>query len=283
MMNLQHTGRVRSGLTEKEPDLGTARGRVVLRPRPPATPARTKGNENGTFFWDVVAHGTRPGVAGGLLSAWWLWERLAHRLWPTFVVPGSPYGLFRIRVTVYRGRPIDLPDCIRIDRGATICELHCDNDALLNFLRQSSAIYAAGRSELAAIANWVIQSETYIEAIFGVTLLAAAAARLGFDRRTMASARRAKADRLFMNGLLVLYSTDGVARLKRGRTLKMPPQEIWMSRGELLRRYGLLARTLCIPGLKPDAMSYRDESHSLQHTQLLGVVEGGRCHGYERE
>jgi hypothetical protein len=118
-----------------------------------------------------------------------------------------------------------------------VCELHCDNDAILNFSRQSSSIYAAGRGELIAIANWVRQSESGVKAIFGVTLLGAAAARLGFYRRAMRP-RGARARRLFMNGLLALYSIDGVARLKRGGTLSAWPQEIWMSHAELLRRYG---------------------------------------------
>jgi hypothetical protein len=118
-----------------------------------------------------------------------------------------------------------------------VCELHCDNDAILNFSWQSSGIYAAGRGELLAIASWVRQSESGVKAIFGVTMLGAVAARLGFYRRPVCS-RGARAQRLFMNGLLALYSIDGVARLRRGGTLSAWPQEIWMSRAELLRRYG---------------------------------------------
>jgi len=204
-----------------------------------ATPARIKRTgEDRRFFWDVVAPGARPGVPGGLLSAWWLWERIAQRLWPAFVAPGSPHGLLRIRTTAYRGRPIDLPDSTHIDRGATVCELHCANDALLNFSRCSSAVYAAGRDDLRAIANWLIQYEAEVAALYGLTLLGAAAARLGFYRRSMSLTWRAKAERLFMNGLLALYSVDGVARLKRGRTLIALPEEIWMSRQDFLRKYG---------------------------------------------
>lgn len=190
------------------------------------------------LFWEIVAGGAHVGGPGGLLSGWWLWEQIARRLWPTFVVPGSPFGVLRIRVSKYRGRPVDLSDSIHIARGATICEVHCDNEALLSFSRRRSDIYAAGRRELTAIADWVIHSEIPIEAIYGVTLLGAAAARLGFHRRAMPSAGRARSDRLFMNGLLAIYSPDGIARLKRGGTLKALPEEIWMSRAELLRRYG---------------------------------------------
>jgi YkoP domain len=222
MMGVRHAAPVRFRSTRAQPNSSLS-PRVVVRPEFAGALACIKGTPDGGSFWDVVAYGARPGIPGGLLSAWWLWDRIAQRLWPAFVRPGSPFGLLKVRVAVYHGRPINLPDSTRIDSGATVGELHCDNDAVLNFARRSSVIYAAGRSELVAIANWVIESETYVEAIFGVTLLGASAARLGFHRRTVPFTRRAWADRLFMNGLLALYSVEGVGRLKRGRTLNAQP------------------------------------------------------------
>lgn len=213
------------------------------------------------LFWRVVAHGAHPGVPGGLLMGWWLWEQFARRLWRTFVPPGSPYGMLRIRLSKYHGKSIDLPDSTHISRGAMVCEVHCDNSALWAFARQNSDIYAAGRRELAALANWVIKSEVPIEALYGVTVLGAAAARLGFHRRAMSSGRRARADRLYMNGLLALYSHDGVSRLERGRTLRALPQEIWMSRAELLRRYGPNTHVRSITALRLDITS-PSSSHS---------------------
>jgi YkoP domain len=233
--------------------------RIGARPaRPPAAPSYSRPAREFEFgggravsplgarstrkirriFWDTVAYGARPGIPGGLLGGWWLWERISDRLWPAFIVPGSPYRLLKVRPVRYRGRPIKLPDSNYIDSGVMICELHCNNAAVLEFVRNSPAIFAAGRAELAAIADWVIQSGSEVAAIFGFTMLGAAAARLGFRRRAASPTWRARADRLFMNGLLALYSVDGAARLGRGRTLKAFPEEIWMSRAELLRRYG---------------------------------------------
>ena len=144
------------------------------------------------------------------------------------------YGLLGIRLTVYRGKPIDLLDSTHIDAGAMVCELHYENNAILGFCRRSSAIYAVGRRELSAIADWLIQSDTHAEAVFGVTMLGAAAARLGFYRRPVPLTRRERANRLFMNGLLALYSVDGVPRLKRGGFLK---------RGR--RKFGCRVRSCC--------------------------------------
>lgn len=194
-----------------------------------------KPNRHGRF-WKVVAFGAHPGIPGGLLTGWWLWELLGARLHPTTVVPGSPFGLFRIRLERYHGRPIELADSA-VTEGTPICELHCDNRAVLRFTQASSAIYRAGRMELRAIANYLVESNVPFEAIHGVTLLGAAAARLGFHRRAMPLTGWTRAVRLFMNGLLALYNVDGVARLKRGRTLHAAPEEIWMSRAELLGIY----------------------------------------------
>lgn len=212
----------------------TRTGSAPAKPEP-AVSKRRRPYRSGRF-WKVVAFGAHPGIPGGLLTGWWLWERVGGRLHPTLVVPESPFGLFRIRIETFHGQPIQMADSILAD-GATICELHCDNRAVLQFTRKSSAIYRAGRMELRAIADYLVQSDVRVDAIHGVTLLGAAAARLGFHRRPLPLTRWTRAVRLFMNGLLALYNVDGVSRLKRGRTLRAAPVEIWMSREELLRSY----------------------------------------------
>ena len=210
-------------------------GKEVTRKSPKiAASVRPRG------FWYAMGYGSRAGRPGGLLlSGWWMWERFAVCLWPTFVPPECPHGTLKIRIVISDRPQVCLPDCSVIRPGARIIELHCNNPKVLSLARAGACMLAACRSDLTGIAAWLKREGDEIEAIFGVTLLGAGAARLGFCRKNLPLTLRVRAERLFMNGLLALYNKDGIRRLARGKTLTASPQEIWMSRQELLRRYGM--------------------------------------------
>ena len=189
-----------------------------------------------------LAFRTRGGIARGFLRFWPIYERLWQALHRVRPVPGAPEGLLRIDFARYHGRPITLPDGTRIQRGDRIGELHINNRAIARLAPDGRALrllplFAASFRALAA---WSREPgfPADLRAIYAFTLLGRASGRLGFTLRERPPTLHTRLDRFFMTGLLALYNPGGTGRLRQGSTYGSFPVEIWMSRGELLRRYG---------------------------------------------
>jgi hypothetical protein len=200
--------------------------------------ARARGTG---LLWKVIAHGTEPGNPHGLLLAWPRWEHFAHSMWPTRQIPGTHHDILRVRFVPYRGESLALPDATEIRPGMIVGELHCNNQAILDLVgRGRGNPYRAAREDLRCLARWIARPgfDLNVQAFFGVTLIAKAAARLGFSVRARPPTLRRRLERMFMTGLLVLYTLDGLSRIERGTTVRSYPQEVWLSRRELLHRYG---------------------------------------------
>jgi YkoP domain len=226
--------------SKEEADL-TAKPRLRLTERFSGATRRLAVSPAAAKMWRFIARGTEPGHAKGLLVYWQRWEHLAHKMWPTTLIPRAPYGLLEIRVGPYQGKPLTLPDQTEIREGTIVAELHCNNKAILNLVRKNEVSpFSACREDLRAMAAWARESEAgqRIEACFGVTILAQGAARLGFMVNDHPPRIRDRLDRIFMTGLLLIYGVDGLDRLVKGTTLRSYPQGVWMSRRDLLRRYG---------------------------------------------
>jgi hypothetical protein len=211
---------------------GSKRGRRSVR--------RPGGTSIAIAILRLMAPGTQPGKPRGLLVVWPLWERIAHRLWPTMTLPQSRYGVLELRLIRYRGRPLQIPGEPSIVSGTLVGELHCNNQNLLSALMTEGANpIQIGRCELRSLARWAIQIDTggVVKAFYGTTYISLR--RLGFTRHDHPSGPRARMDRFFMLGLLAVYSRDGIGRLRRGRiALASSPPQMWISRRELLRLYG---------------------------------------------
>jgi YkoP domain len=192
------------------------------------------------LLWKVVAHGTKPGDPHGLLALWPRWEHFALAMWPTRPIPGSSHGILRVRFAPYQGESLTLPDGTEIRPGMIVGELHCNNQVMLDMAGHRTNVYRAAREDLHCLAHWIAQPgfDVNVQAFFGVTLIAMAAARLGFNVRALPHTLRRRLDRMFMTGLLVLYTPGGLSRVDKGTTVRSYPQEVWLSRRELLRRYG---------------------------------------------
>jgi MFS family permease len=193
------------------------------------------------IVWKLVFQ-TRAGNAFGFLLFWPFWERITRSLWRLQVVPHGPYHLLEIRLDRHRGQAIDLPDGTHISKGDPIIKLHFRNRAFLEVEEHAPAwryMHIIGQN-LNALACWMQQPDFpgTACALYGETLLFRGAPRLGFTLRERPKNPYTFLERFFMTGLLVLYHRRGGARLLQGTTYGTYPQEVWMSRDELLRRYG---------------------------------------------
>ncbi len=195
----------------------------------------------GRLAWRILSLGVTPGRARGPLAAWQAWELLANRLWPKTEIPKAPYGLLSLRLSPYRGSPLLLPDGTLIRDGFLVGELHCNNQAILSLVASGRKNpFAACREDLRRLASWLeeVDKERAIRAICGFTILVKAARRLGFVPRNPEMGLRRRFEKFYMTGLLILYSIQGSRRVFQGSTPTTLPCEVWMSRDELLRRYG---------------------------------------------
>ncbi|MGZ3639369.1 MAG: MFS transporter, partial [Ktedonobacterales bacterium] len=209
---------------------------VLPAPSQPASPRRRVAPG-----WRL-AYGTRTGQARGFLRFWPFWERITLLVHPTRPIPHATASIFEVQFIRWPGRPITLPDGTHIAKGDRVVELHLNNRTLAVIITHTNSwplLLHRMDDDLRALAAWSQTPEfpPEIRAVYGFTLLSRAAPRLGFTTRSRPHTIRHWLDRFFIMGLLALYSPQGTERLQHGTTYSSYPEEVWMSRHELLRRY----------------------------------------------
>lgn len=209
---------------------------------PTSEPAKTPDGRRRPGAGWRFAGSSRGGQARGFLRFWPVWEWVTRTTKPVTPIPDAPHGLLGVHLMRYRGQPVTLPDGTQVPRGAWIAALHLNNHRVSAIAREASTWRLARMvaEDLGALARWAENPGEMARpvAFMGVTLLGRVGPRLGFTVRELPVTIHARLERFFMEGLMAMYNPEGVSRLKQGTTYSAYPVEIWMSRGELLRRYG---------------------------------------------
>lgn len=211
-------------------------------PSAPSTPSMPELRRHPVASGWRLAFRTRAGRARGFLRFWPFWERITLLVHPTRPIPNATANIFHVRFMHWAGRPITLPDGTHIAKGDWVVELHINNRALAETATHDTSwrvLLHLMADDLRALAAWS-QAPTFppdVRAVYGFTLLSRAAPRLGFTQRSRPHTIHTRLDRFFMMGLLTIYNPRGTERLRQGTTYSSFPEEVWMSRDELLRLY----------------------------------------------
>ncbi len=188
--------------------------------------------------WQVLRLGSRRRPVLGVLSVWALVERLTSAKEGIHEVrPGS---LLRYSARRHRGGAVELRDGTVVEPGDRVFELHLANERLQALTASGASIWvllALLREDLGGLALRIASGQAEpVKALHGETILAAAGPRLGFERLERRHGWSARLHRFFFAGLVALHNPGGwnAAARKAHRW----PDELWLSAGELLRRYG---------------------------------------------
>jgi hypothetical protein len=194
-----------------------------------------------SILWRLLALDSRDGRARGALRFWDWWERLSEHIWPIPTIPGSSALALRMRLETYRGQPVVLPDGTTIRRGDRIGALHLNNVVSARIGEGTPwPLEAAIMDDLRALASWVetLPPAERPPAFHGRTMFSRAARRMGFATSRCPRTPYILLFRFYLHGLMIIHSREGWRRMTRSGIRKSFPGDIWLSTGELLRRYG---------------------------------------------
>jgi len=174
----------------------------------------------------------------------WLWETY-ERAWARAyrLEPVGDEGVITAGLAGHHGPAVTLRDGTVVVRGDVVAEVHYNRHFLRRLhlegsdRRRAVALVRASEGALRDLAALVATDPRYraVRALRATSLFWEGAQYLGFEVRPMESARAQRMLGWYLRTLMARDHPQGRRRLA-GRTLE--PRLLWMSRGELLRRYG---------------------------------------------
>jgi hypothetical protein len=180
-------------------------------------------------------------VRGLASRAWDLYERAWARLYR--LEPVGDVGLLAIGPATHRGPTVTLGDETVIAAGDAVCELHFDRHHVMRLhadLPPRRVIFALRRDSersVRQLAALVARDPRYatVKAFRGTTLFWEGTTYFGCEVRTLEGRWMPRFFAWYLKMLMARDHPLGWSRLQ-GRNLE--PRVVWLSRQELLRRYG---------------------------------------------
>ncbi len=179
-----------------------------------------------------------------LVNAWMVWERLFHKLFRVNLIDPNN-KLLRMRVKIYRGKPITLDDGVIIYKGDKMAELHLDNESLFQLganvkttIQLAIQMIRQVEQLLPQISQLITSNPQYkdVKALNGVTMIHRGTKQLGFTVIDLPKGIGSQCTRLYLKLLLAVIHPEGRQRLQVKKEL-LVPKMIVMSTKELNKRY----------------------------------------------
>lgn len=181
-----------------------------------------------------------------LIKMWSSWDSVILRLLKVeqVTLDGRP-TLFRTALRKYTGPEIKMPCGKLLQRGDQICELHINNDLLMEILggeispdRIALRLVKELRRSLPALAGHISTSRSYrqIGVLAGITLLHRPSLKMGFVAADIPSPALRRIISAYQGLLLSVYHPAGRKRLA-GQAGRLEPRIVAISKTELIRRY----------------------------------------------
>lgn len=160
-------------------------------------------------------------------------------------ITGSNLGLLLICFHPYEGAGAELPDGTLIKPGDPVCELHLSNKRISAYAEDPAIqsvewqILQDLRKEFAALAQEIAEGifPADVRGIYGVNVLPAGARRLGFTLIPLPPGWNQVWLAWWESLIRKVYYSFGSGKKANTRKTSVA-YEIWMSRGELARKYG---------------------------------------------
>ena len=166
-------------------------------------------------------------------------ERVDRRL--RRITPAGPDAVLGVEQHRHRGVRVVLADGTEVHPGDPAWIIHFDNRRLRRLVNWPwpADAWRAARRDMRRIADHHASLPVMERPIAytGITVLAPLSRRAGFELRERHRSWRTRLEDWYLRSLLARWAPTGRARLGRGHR-PLVTQEIWLSAGELLRRYG---------------------------------------------